>query len=42
MIIANDPIYQEFVLPEYQTERAAKERLAAKLRELGVDPESLL
>ncbi|OQY46326.1 MAG: hypothetical protein B6242_08100 [Anaerolineaceae bacterium 4572_78] len=60
--MANDPVYQGFVLPEYQAEkqraeterqRAETERqraetewqrankLASKLRELGIDPDSL-
>lgn len=59
--LATDPVYQGFVLPEYQAERAEKnreraekeqalrrmeqeraekERLAAKLRALGIDPEA--
>ena len=53
--MANDPVYQGFILPEYQAERQraeierlAKERvwqhakkLVAKLRELGIDPDTL-
>lgn len=42
--MALDPVYQDFVLPEYQAEKARAEReriraerLAAKLRELGLD-----
>lgn len=52
--LAIDPVYQGFVLLEYQAERMAKqqetqraereraekERLAAKLRALGIDPET--
>lgn len=37
--LADDAVYQGFVMPEYQAERAEKERLAAKLRALGIDPE---
>lgn len=31
-----DTVYQAFVLPEYQAQKARADRLAAKLRELGV------
>ncbi|MCP4405146.1 MAG: Uma2 family endonuclease [bacterium] len=44
----DDPVYKAFILPEYQaerqrteTERQEKLKFAAKLRELGIDPESL-
>jgi Uma2 family endonuclease len=37
--MANDSVYQTFVLPEYQAEKARAERLAARLRELGLDEE---
>jgi Uma2 family endonuclease len=43
-----DPVYQQFVLPEYQQmqalaeqERSRAERLAAKLRELGITEDNL-
>lgn len=39
--MATDPVYQHFVLPEYQVERARVERMAARLRELGVDEADL-
>jgi len=53
--MAEDPLYQAFVLPEYQaqkiqvaeaqtkalTEQAKAERLAAKLRELGILPDDI-
>jgi len=46
LAMATDPVYQAFVLPEYQAEkaraereRARAERLAARLRELGMDDE---
>jgi Uma2 family endonuclease len=46
--LAEDAVYQAFVLPEYQAaqaraeqEHARAERFAAKLRELGIDTESL-
>ncbi len=44
MELAADPVYQQFVLPQYQAtlsqlqaERARSERLAAKLRGLGIE-----
>ena len=39
--LVEDPIYQGFIKVEYQHERLRAERFAAKLRELGVDPEQL-
>jgi len=35
--MAEDPVYQAFVLPEYQVEKRRAERLAARLRALGLD-----
>ena len=37
--MADDPVYQLFVLPEYQAEKKRAERLAARLRALGLDDE---
>jgi len=34
--LTNGAVYQAFVLPEYQAPKARAERLAAKLRALGV------
>jgi hypothetical protein len=39
--MATDPVYQHFVLPEYQVEKQRAERMAARLRELGVDETDL-
>lgn len=53
--LTTDVVYQNYILPEYQQERQAKqlaqqraeqerqakEKLAAKLRELGIDPDSI-
>ena len=39
--LAADTVYQGFVLPEYQAQKARAERLAAKLRALGVAEEEL-
>jgi hypothetical protein len=35
--MATDPVYLHFVLPEYQVEKQRAERMAARLRKLGVD-----
>jgi hypothetical protein len=34
--MAEDPLYSDFILPEYLAEKRRAERLAAKLRELGI------
>lgn len=39
--LAKDEVYQHYVLLDYQQERARAERLAAKLRELGIDEDNL-
>lgn len=39
--MALDPLYQTFVLPDYQIQKSRAERLAAKLRELGIPEEEL-
>jgi len=39
--MAEDPLYQAFVLPDYQAQKAQIARLAAKLRELGISPDDI-
>lgn len=39
--LAEDPVYQAFVLPEYQIQKRRAARLAAKLRELGINEDEL-
>lgn len=39
--LAEDEIYRHFVLPQYQAAKARAERLAAKLRALGLTEEEL-
>lgn len=39
--MAADPVYSHFVLPEYQVEKQRAERMAARLRELGIDEADL-
>ncbi|MCB0108606.1 MAG: Uma2 family endonuclease [Caldilineaceae bacterium] len=39
--MAEDDVYNAFVLPEYQNQKARAERLAAKLRELGITEDEL-
>ena len=39
--LAEDEIYRAFVLPEYQAQKARADRLAAKLRELGIAEDEL-
>lgn len=39
--LANDEVYKHFVLPEYQAAIARAERLAAKLRALGINEDEL-
>lgn len=37
--LVTDPVYQGYVRLEYQRERQRAERLAARLRALGIDPD---
>ncbi len=37
LALSEDPVYRHFVLPEYSALKARAERLAARLRELGID-----
>jgi hypothetical protein len=37
----NDKVYQDFVLPAYAKANQRAERLAARLRSLGVDPDQI-
>lgn len=39
--LAEDNLYRAFVLPDYQIQKARAERLAAKLRELGIAEDAL-
>lgn len=38
-VLVGDPVYRDFVLVGYQRERERAERLAARLRALGLDPD---
>lgn len=37
--LANDPLYQPLVLPDYQLHKARAERMAAQLYKLGIAEE---
>ncbi len=39
--MTEDPVYQGFVLPDYQALRSRAARLAAKLQALGIDPDGV-
>ncbi len=36
----DDPVYNSFILLEYQAERQERLRLAAMLKDLGIDPDT--
>jgi len=39
--LSDDPVYSDYVLPEYQAEKTKSARLAEKLRSLGIDPDDI-